>query len=285
VLPSSLKQLYDSLSKKLESADADVAAQEARIILHNRTGLDWSDIIAYPDKEISADQLRLIRQDLNERLNGKPISRIYGVGSFWGLDFKVTPETLDPRADTETIIERAIELYKDNPPDTILDMGTGTGCILMALLKEFPDANGVALDISQKALAVAKENAKNLGLESKIKFIEGSWDTNFENKFDLVVSNPPYISNQDIENLPAEVKNHDPILALDGGKDGLTPYKEIFSRLKNIMVQGKYGLFEIGYNQKDDVMRLAETYGFSERCVHVDIAGQPRVVEISCGDK
>ena len=285
MLPPLLKPLYDSLSKKLESCDPEVATQEARIIIKQRTGFDWSDIIARADLEIGADKLELIKNDLEARLGGKPISRIYGERSFWGLGFKVTEDTLDPRADTETIIERALELYKDNPPDTILDMGTGTGCILIALLKEFPHAHGTALDISDKALEIAKENSETHGLTDRIEFIQGDWDKNFEKKFDLIVSNPPYISNLDIENLAAEVKNHDPILALDGGKDGLDAYKKIFSRLKNILNDGKIGLFEIGYDQADDVMRLAEIYRFSQRCVHLDIAGQPRVVEISCGDK
>lgn len=285
MLPAQLKQLYDFLSKELESVDQEVAAQEARIIINHRTGLDWSDIIARPDQEIGADKRELIQKDMIGRLAGKPLSRLYGTRTFWGLDFKVTEDTLDPRADTETIVEQALELYTDNPPETILDMGTGTGCILITLLTEFPKAKGVGLDISSAALKIAKENAKNHNLDDRIEFIQGDWDTDFKKKFDLIISNPPYISNQSIENLPAEVKNHDPILALDGGKDGLDAYKKIFSRLDNILERGKFGLFEIGFNQPDDVMRLAEIYGFSQRCVHLDIAGQPRVVEISCGDK
>ncbi|MDH5722133.1 MAG: peptide chain release factor N(5)-glutamine methyltransferase [Alphaproteobacteria bacterium] len=285
MLPNRLKALYDALSKKLEIVSTEVARQESRIILVQRTGFDWADIIAHPDREIDKDTLDLIQKDLQERLHGKPVSRIYGIRSFWGLDFEVTRDTLDPRADTETIIERALELYKDNPPETILDMGSGTGCILIALLKEFPHARGVALDISPAALAIARKNAISHGLEDRIEFIEGGWKTNFARKFDLVVSNPPYISNQELENLPVEVKNHDPILALEGGEDGLDPYKEIFSHLKNILKPEKFGLFEIAFNQSEDVMRLAEFYGFTQRCVHHDIAGQPRVVEISCGDK
>lgn len=280
-----LRSLYKDMISTFEKAGVDTPDLDARYIIEERAGLNWSDIIAYPEKELSDQQIELIQKDIAERLSGKPVSRIYGQREFWGLPFKVSKDTLDPRPDTETIIDVALQRFEKNTPIRILDMGTGTGCILIALLSEFPNASGVGADLSGQALKVARHNANANVVDSRISFVQGSWFEPVEGVFDLIVSNPPYIRSDVIPELSPEVKNHDPILALDGGETGLAPYEIIFSDIKKFLKAGGIGLFEIGYDQKDDVMRLAEESSFPQRSVHIDMAGNPRVVEISCGDK
>lgn len=280
-----LRSLYKDMISTFEKAGVDTPDLDARYILQERAGVSWSDIIAYPDKELSAELIGLIEQDIQKRIHGKPVSRIYGQREFWGLPFKITEDTLDPRPDTETIIDLALQRFEKNMPIRILDMGTGTGCILIALLSEFSNASGVGVDLSDEALNVAMHNASANSVDSRISFVQGSWFEPVEGTFDLIVSNPPYIRSDVIPELSPEVKNHDPILALDGGETGLAPYEIIFSDIKKFLKVDGIGLFEIGYDQKDDVMRLAEESSFPQRSVHIDMAGNPRVVEISCGDK
>lgn len=280
-----LKALYKELLLAFQNNGIDTPELDARYILQERCEIDWSDLIANPDKHIPQDQINLVNKDAAERLSGKPLSRIYGAREFWGAAFKVTQDTLDPRPDTETIIDLALLRFPVNSPLDILDLGTGTGCILIALLREFKNANGIGVDISQGAIDCARENALHNNCDGRVEFLHGSWLTPVSGSFDLIVSNPPYIKSAVIHNLSAEVKNHDPILALDGGDDGLTPYKIIFPQLKNVLKKDGIALFEIGYDQEEDIMRLAEESGFAQRIVHLDIAGNPRVVEISCGDK
>ena len=185
-------------------------------------------------------------------------------------------------------MESALKAYGNTPPQTVLDLGTGSGCILIALLHEWPKSRGTAVDISGTALEVARENAQQNQVADRIEWIESNWMENLPDAgegYDCIVSNPPYITNPDIESLAPEVKNHDPILALAGGNDGLQCYKKIiFNLKKNLKSQGK-AFLEIGQNQGNDVMRLVEDSGLSVENVHPDLAGIPRVVEISCGDK
>ena len=258
---------------------------DARFMIEERTCYTLSDIIAAPDSMLSQEQYDTIQADAHKRIGGMPLSRIYGMREFWGLPFEITPDTLDPRPDTELIIELALKRFKDSPPKTILDIGTGSGCILIALLSEFPDAIGLGVDISFGAISTARCNAKRNNIGSRAGFICGSWIESIAAGFDLIVSNPPYIADSVIPTLSPEVQNHDPILALDGGEDGLNPYKILFPKIKNILNPSGTALFEIGFDQEENVMRLAEDSGFALRTVHIDYAGNPRVVDISRGDK
>ncbi|MGN7439142.1 MAG: peptide chain release factor N(5)-glutamine methyltransferase, partial [Alcanivorax sp.] len=216
--------------------------------------------------------------------------RIYGYTEFWGLPFKINEHTLDPRPDTELIIELALQRFDQNRDLRILDLGLGSGCILISLLKEFPNALGFGVDVSAQACKTSRENARLNNCEDRIHISCGSWADalkaqNNHQKFDLIVSNPPYIANQVVPTLSQEVQNHDPILSLDGGDDGLDAYKIIFSQIGTLFTEGGIGLFEIGYDQSEDVSRLSKTAGFLLRAVHHDYVRNPRVVEISCGDK
>ncbi|MCA9018276.1 MAG: peptide chain release factor N(5)-glutamine methyltransferase, partial [Planctomycetaceae bacterium] len=185
----------------------------------------------------------------------------------------------------EVLVERALAIFSERGPAAILDMGTGSGCILISLLSRFLDSYGVGLDLSYGALLTARRNAARNGVLNRSGFICGSWGDSLGKKFDLVVSNPPYIANHVIPSLQEEVRDHDPILGLDGGADGLQAYRDIFSGLNSLLAPDGKALLEIGFDQGDSVMRLAEDSGFCVEGVWPDYAGLPRVVEISSGDK
>ncbi len=278
-LPRNLKALYDALAARLGSE------LEARRIIECRAGLAWSDVIISPQRMIDDSRVIQINDDLNRRLAGEPLSRIYGMREFWGLEFVLSADTLDPRQETELIVELAVKRLKDNPPRSMLDLGTGTGCILISLLREFQEAKGLGVDISPGALQTAQENAQKNGVAARAQFIKSDWFDSVEGKFDLIVSNPPYIARSVIPGLASEVRNHDPILALEGGEDGLEAYKKIFSSLFLFLNPGGLALFEIGFDQGETVVRLSEESNVSVRGVHRDLAGMARVVEICNGDK
>ena len=258
---------------------AELSEREARMIIKKRLNLDWSMIITDSTCEIETAE---IYKDLHDRKAGKPLSRIYGHREFWGMEFDLNAHTLDPRPDSETLIEVALKHYKPqkNAPVTILDLGTGTGCLLLSLLSELPDAWGVGIDLSPQAAAMGQDNAQKLGFAQRSAFIVGNWVESINTKFDLIVSNPPYIESEVIPNLTCEVRNHDPILALDGGKTGLQDYDKIFSNLSRVLKKDGIALFEIGFDQSEKVTRLSEKYGLSCKGVHSDLSGNPRVVEI-----
>ncbi len=283
--PVTLKSFYKELIVRLSIPTIDTPELDARFIIEERTPFTWSDIISNPDALIDTSQHQAMLSDVERRLKGKPLSRIYGQREFWGLPFEISPHTLDPRPDTELIIELSLKRLETSKTGQVLDLGTGSGCVLISFLTEFQNFTGYGVDISEQAIAVAKRNATKNQCEKRARFICGSWLDSIQGKFDVIVSNPPYIANQVIGNLEVDVRSYDPILALDGGDDGLQPYKVLFPKIKNFLKPNGIALFEIGYDQEDDVMRLAEDSGFALRTVHTDWAGNPRVVEISCGDK
>ncbi|MCB1721999.1 MAG: peptide chain release factor N(5)-glutamine methyltransferase [Alphaproteobacteria bacterium] len=271
--------LYKTLRESLSEADA-------RYVIQKRTGLSRADIISNPDKTVDESQILM---DLQRHQNGEPLSRIYGEREFWGLSFALSPDTLDPRSDTETLIEAVLARYKNAPPRRILDLGTGTGCILIALLSEFPKATGVGVDLSEGALKTAHANAETNKVGNRAAFIQSNWAESIDESFDLVVSNPPYISPKAIQNLDKSVQNYDPILALHGGADGLQAYKKIFSDLFRLLNPGSRAFFEIGFDQHDSVMRLSKESRFLVEGLYPDLAGHIRVLELtpqnSDGDK
>ncbi len=252
---------------------------EARMILAQRSHIDWAQIITRPDLEVDVEE---ILKDLEERKRGKPLSRIYGEREFWGLRFRINEHTLDPRPDSETLIEAALTHYKTlgTQPETILDLGTGSGCLLLALLSEFANAWGIGVDLSFDAAKTARGNAARLNLPDRCAFLNADWAESIDAKFDLIIANPPYIESDVIPNLEKEVRNHDPILALDGGKDGMQDYNVIFSMIFRLLKPDGIALFEIGFDQSEKISRLSEKYGLSCGRIHPDLAGNPRVVEI-----
>lgn len=279
-----LSELHHTVRDALAEAGVDGASLDARIFIRKILKVKDADFITDPDLKITADHLVAIQELAAQRIRGKPVSRILGEREFWGLKFTVTPAVLDPRPDTETLIEAAL---RGTPPARILDLGTGSGCILISLLHEWRKARGVAVDFSADALEIARQNAVRNKVAARMECVQGSWFEPLDGNelFDLIVSNPPYIPAGDIANLSHEVRNHDPILALSGGFDGFDSYKVILSGLKNHLSADGRALFEIGIGQADQMARLVENAGFTLVAIHPDLGGIPRVVELCRGDK
>lgn len=262
----------------------NVSEADALYILEKRADIQRIELITSPSKVISKEKYIQIISDINAVRAGKPLSRIYNEQEFWGRRFLLCADTLDPRQDTEALIEVVLDKYKNSPPSMILDLGIGSGCILTTLLCEFPDAYGLGVDLSLNALKTARENALYHNVLSRMSFVCASWMDAFEGrndngKFDLVVSNPPYISNQIIPDLDENVQKYDPILALDGGEGGLKAYEVIFSNIFSSLKKGGSLVLEIGFDQAESVMRLSKESGFSSSLLFRDSTGSPRVVD------
>jgi release factor glutamine methyltransferase len=274
---------YSAIKAVLTAADIVTADLEARILLEDVAGISKSDFFFQKDKEIPSHIAEQISKIIERRVQGESLGRILGYRDFWTSRFYLSPDTLEPRPDTETLIEVALE---GPTPKRILDLGTGTGCILLSLLQEFPDAIGVGVDLAVGACETARQNAIRLGLENRVTFVNGSWVDPLpaDSKFDLIVSNPPYIPSPEIRHLQVEVKNHDPILALDGGDDGLSPYKILLPVLKKYLETDGFVLFEFGVGQVDDLIRIVAEAGATLSRVVRDLGGHPRVLKISYGD-
>ena len=280
---------------RFAQAGIDTPDLDARMILEQRVDLSLSDIIARPHHILSEAHAAQIQKDTQERLSGKPVSRIFGEREFWGRAFKISSETLDPRPDSETLIEAVIDVCGERSPRHILDLGTGSGCLLITLLTEYKDAQGVGIDLSADAVRTAQSNAEALGVADRAQFLQGSWykpleaATNIPKSFDLVISNPPYITNQIIPTLSEEVQKYDPILALDGGDDGLQAYKEILLGLQKCVSKSAGIFLEIGFDQKSSVSRLSDESGFFVARAFSDLGGRDRVLhlveKITDGDK
>ncbi len=219
------------------------------------------------------------------RLAGEPVERIIGRAGFWTLDLVVTPDTLSPRADTETVIRAAVEQMQPSQIRSerlhILDLGTGAGAILLALLAEFEDARGLGIDISEAALEVARTNAELANLHQRSEFRTGDWASGLDGPFGLIVSNPPYIPTAVIPTLDREVRDHDPHLALDGGADGLACYRSILPALPALLAEGGRAILEFGAGQGPEIRLLAEAAGLRFIAFRKDFNDLDRVVILS----
>lgn len=280
-----LSEIYRDLSARLRCGGVENPAQEARILIEARGGLTWADIIARPETPVSEACAADMERDVERRISGMPLSRILGVREFYGLSFALGAETLDPRPDTETLVDSAFAAFEKAPPARILDLGTGSGCLLVTLLHKWNRAWGIGVDLSFPALCVARANAIRHGVADRASFLNGVWAESLMGTFDLIVSNPPYIPNQDIRTLSKEVQNHDPILALDGGSDGLEAFRVVIPEIKNRLTPKGVAFVEIGFGQAAEVARLVEKSGLVPSRIHADISGVERVFEIRRGDK
>ncbi|MBK9081537.1 MAG: peptide chain release factor N(5)-glutamine methyltransferase [Rhizobiales bacterium] len=266
----------------LAAAGVEEAALDARLLAQAATGLGHADLIARPETALDAAQAARLSAFLARRAAGEPVTRILGRRAFWSFELEVTPDVLDPRADTETLIEAALDLMGSRRDERlrIVDFGVGSGAILAALLTEFPRAAGVGVDLSDKAAAVAARNLARLGLGDRAQIVVGGWDAPLTGRFDLVASNPPYIVSSEIAGLAREVANHDPRLALDGGADGLDAYRALARRAAALIAPGGFVLFEVGRGQAPTVTDLLAAAGLATGPARRDVAGIERVV---CG--
>lgn len=283
-------ELLQQLKTDLQPVAKDQAMFEGRLILKEILDISDADLITSQDTAVTASQSDQILEISKRRQAGEPLFRILGQAEFWGLPFIVTPDVLAPRPDTEVLIEAALKWLRgqgrENEAFRILDLGTGSGCIVIALLSELSNAYGVAVDYSHAATKIAYQNAVHNGVEDRFTVIQSDWMTALEPKaFDLIVSNPPYIRVGDIPNLESEVKNHDPILALSGGIDGMECYKKIIFSLESHLRPEAHAFLEIGFDQLDDMVRLVDDSTLRLNESIADYGGNPRVVDICCGDK
>lgn len=269
-----MNTIFDEIASRLDDAGIDDPRREARALILAVEGQDplLHDIYLSDELE-KAIELRCQRV---------PLSKIIGLREFYGRDFIVDENVLDPRPDSETLIEAALPFI--NSSTRVLDMGTGSGCLLLTLLAEKPGATGVGVDISDKALVVAKLNARHLNLVPYAELVLSDFER-FEapEKFDVMISNPPYIPSREIDTLAPEVKLYDPILALDGGSDGCDPYKTLLRRLPEILLPGGHFFLELSPDICENIVQLAIAAGHQEIEVISDLAGRARVLKARCG--
>ena len=257
---------------------ADQPRTEARRLVEFACGWDTVQQISEPDAFLTREQFEILNALIARRLADEPLSRIVGRREFWGMDLSIRDATLDPRADTETLVELVVETCAPTPPKTILDLGTGSGAILLALLSEFPAAQGLGIDQDRKTVETAQRNAQALDLQARARFRVSDWLSGIEEQFDLIVSNPPYIPTSDLKGLDRNVREFDDPKALDGGADGLDFYRDTLqSAGKNLNVGGFLGL-EMGVGQRAAVIEIAEDAGWSLRAQKNDLAGIPRAL-------
>jgi release factor glutamine methyltransferase len=240
----------------------------ARRLVASALGLTPAELLGRPEQVVDQQQASRFRQALDRMAGREPLSRILGCREFWGLEFELSPDTLDPRPETETVVEAVLRRVSDRrAPLRLLDLGTGTGCILLALLSELPAATGVGVDIAAGAMITARRNAAALGLAKRAHFVVGDWGAAVTGGFEVIVSNPPYIARAALANLPCEVALYDPCLALDGGTDGLDAYRSLVRDLPRLLKPGAVFVSEVGLGQ------TLETSGLAiERCER-DLAG------------
>lgn len=266
------------LGWRLKQAGLASPELDARLLVRGVTGASEIEMIREPGAFIIEREEALLAAYERRRLAGEPVSRILGTREFWGLDFAVTPAVLDPRADSETLVAAALDLLRGHDAPRILDLGTGTGCLLLALLHERADASGVGVDISAAALTVARDNAAHLGLARRAEFVAADWTAGVEGLFDIVISNPPYIASADIAALERDVRDYDPRLALDGGADGLDAYRALACALSAVLAEGGHAVIELGAGQAPAVTALFEAAEFDVTHTVSDLAGVPRAL-------
>jgi release factor glutamine methyltransferase len=270
-----------SLEKTFQISGIENPAREARISLCAASGLSPVALIVGPGEPLGSAAWK-VQEVAERRAVGEPLSRIVGKREFWGLSFAITPQVLDPRPETETIVEAALSILSDRREDPlrILDLGVGSGALLCALLTEFGAARGIGVDVSADATEVAQGNLRACGLSLGAEIRVGDWTSGLEGRFDLIVSNPPYIPTADLPWLPREVRDFDPWLALDGGIDGLDAYRRILPESRRLLAPGGWLLAELGATQAADVTAIANQCGFTDVRTYQDLAGVNRVMAI-----
>lgn len=268
-------KLYNEAITRLENAGIDDAKSDVNLLFYYLLGFDRSYLFMHANDEIDGEKVDIILGAISKREKRIPLQHITGKQEFMGLEFLVSGDVLVPRFDTENLVEEALIYANDG--DKILDMCTGSGCIIISIMQYKNDIQGYASDISDAALEMAKRNAEKH--DKNITFIKSNmFDEIDEKGFDIIVSNPPYIKTSVIDSLMDEVKEHDPYIALDGGDDGLMFYREIINKSRGHLKNFGYLIVEIGHDQGEDVSRLFEENGFNDVCVKKDLSGNDRVV-------
>lgn len=271
--------LLNAATTKLGEAGCETPKLDARLLLQHACGVEHAGLISQMRELVSKVDADAFLKLIEKRISGRPVHRIIGFREFYGHTFKLSPDTLEPRSDTECLIERVLaDRSVFGPKPRFVDVGTGSGAIAITLLKALPEANAVASDISKGALEAAKLNADALDVTGRIEFVQCSYLDGLTGPFDFLVSNPPYIVSAEIAKLESEVRDWDPSLALDGGVDGLDAYREILKSAKTILKPGGKLYLEIGFDQAPDLQELSASYDLEFDGLSHDLGGQPRVV-------
>lgn len=274
-----LVQAWKSAKARLEAAGVTGPVIDARLLVEAAADATRLDIVTDPHRDLTPEQEARLEDYVRRRERREPVSHILGRKGFWKIMLGVTRDVLTPRPDTETVVEYSLRAFPEHAPWRILDLGVGSGAILLALLAERPSAKGLGVDVSEEALAVARDNAASLGLANRLALLRGDWTAGLESDgFDLVVSNPPYIATHVIETLEPEVRDHEPRLALEGGADGLDHYRVLAPEILRVLKPGGRFAVEIGYDQKAAVEALFKAAGAVFVETIRDLADRDRVV-------
>ncbi len=264
----------DALGAGAARIGGETSRLDAEVLLAYHLSSSRGDLLLNPERSFDPQEYEKL---VERRAAGEPIAHIIGSREFWSLSLKVSPDVLIPRPDTETLLEAALKLCA-HPPARILDLGTGSGALLLAALSEWSTSTGLGIDASPAALALAQENAQSTGLTGRASFRLGDWGEGLDERFDLILSNPPYIAEK--ETISAEVRTYEPASALFAGADGLDDYRRILPQLAGLLNPGGLAVLEIGHTQGPALLAMAEAHGFSVS-LHLDLAGRDRCVALN----
>ena len=279
---AAVRPLLEAAVKRLDAAAVEAPRLDARLLMSAASGRSLETLMAEPERALSADECRQFEALIARRLRREPVARILGQREFWSLPFALGPDTLVPRPESETLVEAALELAAAGARGlSVLDLGTGSGCLLLAFLDARAGAEGVGVDLSEAACGMARENAAALGLSARARFFVGDWDAALEARFDLVLANPPYIRDGEIAALAPEVARFEPRLALAGGPDGLACYRALAPVLARRLAAGGHALIELGAGQGDAVAGIMAGAGLHVFSRRLDLAGNERCLIIS----
>lgn len=274
-----LAEAVTRLARQLDFAGIEGALGDARLLTIHALAIDRTGLHTDRDRPLSAAESAALERVGRRRATGEPVSRIVGQREFWSLPFALSPATLDPRPDSETIVQAALDRFPDRDrPLAILDLGTGSGCLLIALLTELPRAWGVGVDACADAAAMARRNADRLGVGDRASLLAGDWGQALDGGFDLVVSNPPYVAEAEIDALAPEVALFDPRSALSGGPDGLDAYRALAPAIAGLLSADGWAVLEVGEGQSAPVVSCLADAGLAELGTADDLAGVKRCV-------
>lgn len=285
--PFELGEAIRELGRMFREAGLKTAALDARLLSSHACALSPEAAIANPRFKLLPEMIVRLQEAAARRLKGEPVSRIIGQREFWGLPFALSPHTLDPRPETELLVEAVLDYVREaglmDGPLRVLDLGTGTGCLLGAILSELPLATGVGVDLSEEAAGVARQNMRRLGLRHRASFLCADWALSLgDASFDIIVCNPPYIGSSEIAELEAEVKAFDPHLALDGGEDGLDAFRVLLPQALRVLRRKGLLIFETGHRQpqavRDLMLESSACTDYLETIILVDLSGKERAV-------
>ena len=267
----------DEAVARLATAGIEEARREARLLLAHALGAGVASLFADPARLLERDARDRFAALIERRVAREPVSHLLGHREFWSLDFVVSADVLDPRADSETLVEAALAAFPDrDAPLAVLDLGTGSGCLLLAVLSERPNARGLGIDASDAALRIAVENAARLGLDARATFRRGDWGGDLSARFDLILCNPPYIASGAIAALAPEVARWEPRPALDGGTDGLDAYRALAPQFNRLLAENGVAVVELGEGQADPTAEIFAAAGLVVESRRRDLSGIER---------